>query len=206
MGRLAAADFERLLARHPYDCRVYIETGLWQGEQIVEAAPFFEVAHGIELDRHWATVTAERTRAFPHVQIHHGDTRQLLPALLERYADVSCFINLDAHFCRTDPPIAKSEFPLWHELEAIRRRTARDVINVDDVHTFGRARPDLRYKKDAIEWEGVTIATLTEFFGNRLTDSLVAGDGFVIWTTRRGDERHLAPPGRRATSAGDRRI
>ena len=181
MGRLQVEDFEQLRQRHGWDCRVYIETGLWKGVQLAIAAPLFDVVHGIELDEHWAAVSAERTRNFPHVTVHHGDTREVLPRLLKQYEGISCFINIDAHFCKTNPPIQRSEFPLWSELAAIRDHSGSDIVNVDDVKVFGQARPDLRYRDDAIEWEGVTTTTLTDFFQGQIVDSLVVNDGFVFW-------------------------
>ena len=70
---------------------------------------------------------------------------------------------------------------LWSELELIRSRGVADIVSVDDVHTFGKVRNELRFQPGAIEWEGVTTQTLTDYFGDRVHDSLVIGDGFVIY-------------------------
>lgn len=187
-----------MMGRHPaFHCPVYIETGLHTGRRVLTCAPHFEVVHGIELDEHWHSVCSEKTAGMPHVTIHHGDTRDLLPEILDRYPETSCFIHLDAHFCQTDPPIEKSEFPLWDELALIRKRTVRDIVSVDDVHTFGKVREDLRYSEDAVEWEGVTSSSILDFFGDQAYDSRTVADGFIVWRTPEGDDPPPAPRRRR---------
>lgn len=67
-----------------------------------------------------------------------------------------------------------SEFPLWRELEAIRsREDLQDVIWVDDVDTFGKARPYLGQP-----WEEVTIDALKELFPR--SKSMIVDDGLII--------------------------
>lgn len=182
MGNMQKAAFERVLAQHAdYDCKVYIETGLMGGDRFLIAAECFKAVHGVELDQHWYNVTKARAERFPHVNLHHGDTRIVLPALVERYAQTPCLFYLDAHYCKTDPPIQKSEFPLWGELECIKKRKTKDIVLVDDVHTFGLSRPELRFTPNAVEWEGVTKASLTAYFGSQVRDSMEISDSFVIW-------------------------
>ncbi|MHC4814346.1 MAG: hypothetical protein ACYTFN_14725 [Planctomycetota bacterium] len=181
--RLTQDDFERLLSVR--DVSVYIETGLWRGEQLVVAANHFAECHGIELDPHWHKVTSDAVsaRGLEHVEVHFGDTREVLPRLLDRYHDRPCFILLDAHFCKISRRIPKTEFPLWDELELLRERKVGDVIVVDDVHTFGRKR------KDAPGWHGVTTKTVCEFLGDLVQRSQVVKDGFVVWTRTEEDDQ-----------------
>jgi hypothetical protein len=196
MGQIRTRHLKKLLLRHPdFHCPVYIETGLHRGKRMALCAPHFVAAHGIELDDHWYAVSVERTKSLPHVEIHHGDTRELLPEVLGRYPETSCFIHLDAHFCQTDPPIRKSEFPLWEELTLIRDRRVRDIVSVDDVHTFGKRREELKYSPDALEWEVVTERNILEFFGDRVYDHRTVADAFVIWKLPKGD--HPPRPRRR---------
>jgi hypothetical protein len=195
MGQIKRRHLRGLLGRHPgFECPVYIETGLHTGRRIALCAPYFQAAHGIELSDHWFGVSTERTKGMDHVVLHKGDTRDLLPRVLAMFPHTPCFIHLDAHYCETDPPIPKSEFPLWDELALIRDRSVRDIVSVDDVHTFGKARDDLRYSDDAVEWEGVTQDSILEFFGDRVYDSRTIADAFVVWKLPKGDD---PPPPRR---------
>ncbi len=197
MAQIKVRHLKRILRRNPeFRCPVYIETGLHRGRRIALCAPFFEEAHGIELDEHWHTVSAERTRSMPNVEVHHGDTRDLLPDILDRFPATSCFVHLDAHFCRTDPPIQKSEFPLWDELALLRERSVRDIISVDDVHTFGKPRDDLRYAPGAEEWEGVTAENIIEFFGERVHDHATIAGAFLVWKLGADDRPPSPPPSR----------
>lgn len=182
MGRLSTVEIRQVLKRHPeYVCPVYIETGLMNGVQLLQAAPCFETVHGIELDKHWFEVCKVKTSDLPHVTVHQGDTREILPQLLERYGGTSCFLYLDAHFCKSDPPLQKSEFPLWKELEYIKARTVKDIILVDDVHTFGWKRIDVQFKEGAVEWESVTKGSILQHFGKTIQDSMIVKDSFVLW-------------------------
>lgn len=197
MGRIRTRGLRRVMRRHPaFHCPVYIETGLHTGRRVVTCAPHFDTVHGIELDAHWHSVCTERTAGMSHVTIHRGDTRDLLPEILSRYPDTPCFIHLDAHFCQTDPPIQKSEFPLWDELQLIRERNVRDIVSVDDVHTFGKMRDDLKYTDDAVEWEGVTSGSILDFFDDRAWDSDVVADSFVVWKLAEGERLPPPPPKR----------
>ena len=107
------------------------------------------------------------------VEFIHGDSAEHV-ALLANDIDAPCFWYLDAHFCDITGNEATSEFPLWKELEAIREReNLQDVIWVDDVHTFGEARPDLGQP-----WEDVTVDAVKELFPDRTL--VVVDDGLVV--------------------------
>lgn len=172
MGHITAKMFEAL---RPLP-RFYVETGCNVGNQLAVAAPFFEQCFGIELEERFAKEAKRRFEGVKNVAVWQGDTKEHLPVFVGRNA--SHFFLLDAHYTKFDPPIPKSPFPLWDELCLLRRRPARhaDVIVVDDVHTFGKRRDDLRYG-DAPEWEGVTCDVLSSFFG---VSGEVVGDGYVI--------------------------
>jgi len=161
---------------------VYIETGLWKGNSLAIAAEVFDECHGIELAPHWAEHNRRRFQDEPGITIHEGDSAVLLPEILDSLEFKDVVIMLDAHFCKTDPPIAKSKFPLWTELAQIEQRPTGDIVIVDDVHTFNRPRPDLRYKPGAVEWEAVTPAELVERLGPaRVEKHRAVGDSYVIW-------------------------
>lgn len=182
MGHISASEFRRLLALHAnFRPEVYIETGLWRGKQLGLAATVFRTCHGIELDKHWHRQSTDHVRRMPHVRVHRGDSAILLPRLLLEYANRPCFVKLDAHFCATDPPVTPSAFPLWAELRAIASRKVRDIICVDDVHTFGVARPELRFSEGDSEWEAVSPDALAVAMGGRIVDSVVTCDGMVFF-------------------------
>jgi hypothetical protein len=190
MGRLRKEHFQKLLSRHK-DFRpgLYIETGLYKGEGLIEAAPFFDQVHGIELKGHWYTQAEKAVKRMPHVKLHLGDSRELLARLLASMPDEDAFIYHDAHYCRRRErgrkvpalPREQATFPLWHELEAVRERETKDIVVVDDVHAFGRNRPDLKQDVGYEGWETVTFETLDDFFSGQLVDSMSLSDTYVIF-------------------------
>ena len=185
MGRLLDEDIINVLHSHSYEHpKVCIETGTWLGTQLLISARHFVRVHGIELDRHYHDVCVEaaRTAGAENITMHLGDTREILPQLLDQHSDKPVFVILDAHYFATaDPPLQKSEFPLWVELELLKNRQTPDIISVDDVHTFGVNREDLRYEEGAEEWETVTTDSILEFMGDRVVDHGVLGDSFLLW-------------------------
>jgi len=161
--------------------RVYIETGLWKGNSLSIAAEVFDECHGIELAPHWAEHNRTRFAGDERVTIHEGDSAVVLPRLLDSIHEPAA-IMLDAHFCKTDPPVAKSKFPLWAELDRISARPNPDLVIVDDVHTFGRARDDLRFRPGDIEWEDVTPTEIVARLGEaRVMSHRAIGDSYAVW-------------------------
>jgi hypothetical protein len=182
MGRISKDKFKKILTQYPnYDSiKIFIETGLWDGTQNKYAtdANVFDTIYGIELNEHWATVTQKKC---PNSIIIHGDTKDELPKVLDKHPMDPIFIYLDAHFCHTQPPIKKSEYPLWDELDVINKRNQADIVVIDDVHNFGKVRNDLKLDKSVKEWELVTEENILNVFGDRVVGSLFLGDAFVIW-------------------------
>lgn len=180
MGHLNAAAMSSILQRAKSGASpsVYIETGCNRGDQLIVAAKMrFKAVIGVELDARYA---AEAARRVPDATVHEGDTSKILPVVLSAVNE-PVFIVLDAHYCKLDPPIEKSRFPLWDELALLRARPYADIVVVDDVHTFGKVRDDLRYASDP-EWETVTGVSISAFLG---APGEEIGDGYVVWRTAR---------------------
>lgn len=172
MGRLTEAEIKRIAP----DYKTAVETGLWKGEQLEIIARCFDKTYGIELDPHYAEVSKQRV---PSATIYCGDTTQLLPKVSEEMKESSVFF-LDAHYCKLNPPIAKSKFPLWEELRIISARNLSDIVIVDDVHTFGKKRDDLLFQQGDKEWEYVTPENILEYFPNAYK-SKIYSDSFIVW-------------------------
>lgn len=177
MGRLDSTAIGRIADGRT----VYVETGLWAGDQIAEtlASGAFDTIYGIELDAHWAQHCRRRFADQPAVRIIEGDTLQHLPELVDRIRVPAVFL-LDAHyFLDADPPVTKGHFPLWEELDLLAGRDHSDIVIVDDVHTFARPRPDLAYDDGTPEWEAVTTQVICDRLG-RVARHWVEGDGLIL--------------------------
>ena len=173
MGRLTKEQIKKIVG----DRKIYtaFETGTYRGEQLKVISDCFEATYGIEINEYYAEMSQKNA---PNTYVHYGSTLDVLPEYCEKINEPVCFF-LDAHYCKVNPPIPKTEFPLWQELEMIKSRNKPDIVIVDDVHTFGKVRDELRYKEGAKEWESVTPKNLKAIFPDAKTQ--VIDDSFVIW-------------------------
>ena len=172
MGRLTQEEIKKIAPNYT----TAVETGLWKGEQLEVIAKCFNNTYGIELDAHYAEVSRKRV---PKATVYCGDTAKLLPMVSQEMKEPSVFF-LDAHYCKLDPPIAKSKFPLWEELKTISNRNLPDIVIVDDVHTFGKKRDDLLFQAGEKEWEHVTPENILEYLPNA-KKSEIYKDSFIVW-------------------------
>lgn len=182
MGNLTEEQLRELSSNH----QTYIETGILHGHQIEEAMKVFPIVHGIEIDL--GLVEEVRLRC-PGALIHHGSSPDVLQNLILRREPI--FFYLDAHNCEGSGDT--SVFPLWRELGLIRSRlNHNDVVVVDDVHTFGLARDDIRVT-DALEWEGVTCESISSVLGAPLGE--VIDDHYVVrWNNSQSSSHTTTNP------------
>jgi len=184
MGRWNDKHFSIIAERQKdySDIKVFIETGTGTGAQTEIAAKHFETVETIELDQGMWQVAQKKIGGLQNVRSHRGSTTTFLPFLLrDVYSDVPVFAYLDAHYCLMKPAIQKSPFPLWKELELFKERKHNDIVVVDDMHTFGKVREDLRYEPGCVEWEEVTTENLLKFYDGLVVDSMPIGGSFVMW-------------------------
>lgn len=115
---------------------VFIETGCKAGDTLWEAKDRFPACHSIEINSDAHAACRERFRGFPHVHVHLGDSRDILPRIIDLTRATTFY--LDAH-CEGSPsrvPEANTECPLLDEIRLIAERTwaVRPLIIVDDIH------------------------------------------------------------------------
>jgi hypothetical protein len=191
VGRITTDQLDELLGICLPDLRpwTYIETGAHKGERLLEVRSRFETVVGIELEPAYVEEAKRRIREADETGdplepagtafVVAGDSRKVLADLLGELGGEPLFVHLDAHYCKADPPAARQGFPLWDELDLLSLYPGALVVSVDDVHTFGRERPELR-ASDGPEWEEVTAARIREAFcprriyaSHQLADELV---------------------------------
>lgn len=186
MGRLKKQAYDHILAQEGFDSvETYVETGSHRGEQLVLASNsgHFKELYGIEIDKHYYGLTSKAIMnecAGVKPTVIHGDTLEWLPDLAKNI-DKPTLFYLDAHFCNANPPLKKSEFPLWKELDILKERTFNDIIGIDDVHTFGKVRNELKVDPNVEEWERVTFENILEYMGDIVVRHEVISDGFFMW-------------------------
>jgi hypothetical protein len=190
---LTSAEMLRLMFQHwmltKADPTILIETGTLKAQNVVRLAPWFQRAYSIELSPDLWRAAREKYGLDTEGGIYFllGDSAELLPELLKRIRK-PVVLYLDAHYC-ADDQVAASEFPLWAELEAIRRHSYADLVIVDDVHNFGKKRPDLAVHESGRAWEHVTRESVLEALGDRVIKSYVHRDQFIVHCQKGGATR-----------------
>ncbi|HEY9855446.1 MAG TPA: hypothetical protein V6D05_06905 [Stenomitos sp.] len=119
-----------------FDADVFVETGTFMGATTAIASEVFAEVHTIELSTELFAAARQRFAALPHVQVHLGDSSQVLHELLPSVAGRVVFW-LDGHYSMGITAKGDKNTPVIEELTAIRQNPQIDpVILVDDLRCF----------------------------------------------------------------------
>ncbi len=179
MGNINQDNLIYIKNKHNDDINLFYESGTHKGQFTKIASLVFENVITVELDTYFYNLSCKNLSEYKGVKTINDSTLNILPKICERDENI-CFY-LDAHFFRCSPPITKSEFPLFKELDILNKRNIKhnDVIIIDDVHTFGKQRPELKLNPSILEWENVIPENLLKYFNYK--DYEQVGNTFVIW-------------------------
>lgn len=180
MGRLTREQLKDIIGDSKIN--TLIETGTCEGGFAIIAASVFNKVITIELNSYYYERAKKELQFIDNVELINGNSIDVLKNILPKQKRPLVFY-LDAHFFNPDnsesPLIPRSEFPLFKELELIKTRNKKDIVIIDDVHTFGRERPELRYKNQP-DWELVNTESILNSIGT-YTKYDVIDDAFIIW-------------------------
>ena len=121
----------------------YIETGTYLGAGIQRVLDHYERIHSIELAEKYAFETAKKFLQRPEVTVYHGNSKEVLPVLLETIQE-PVTIFLDGHYSGGETAIGDelvdglSSAPLLTEIEIIMARPYDDIVIIDDTRMFGQ--------------------------------------------------------------------
>ena len=93
----------------------YIETGTYLGDGIKKVLNNYVTIHSIELSEKWYDYNVQQFRDEPTVKMHLGDSKKILPELLETIKE-PVTIFLDAHYSGKLTAYGEEETPLLFEL------------------------------------------------------------------------------------------
>lgn len=115
----------------------YIETGSYLGEGIKCVLHNYSHIHSIELSEKWYEYNVEQFKDNNNVIMHLGDSKQVLPTLLNTIHEPAT-IYLDAHYSGGTTAFGEEETPLLFELEILKNRQYDDIIIIDDCRLLGK--------------------------------------------------------------------
>jgi hypothetical protein len=144
-------DLDRMLPPLDARPRVFVESGTFHGKTTRWAVPRFPVVHTIE----WSPglhARAVQALAPLGVTCHHGDSRQVIPALAASIAERAVWF-LDAHWLNNAEAAGNgTPLPLSDELTALAARPYLDTIIVDDVASFGHEEYQAGWGQVSLTW------------------------------------------------------
>jgi hypothetical protein len=163
---------------------VCIETGTYQGDGTLALKEQFDAVHTIELSEKWHQFAAQKLAPFKGITCHHGDSAEVLAALLPQLSEPAVFF-LDAHFAGGDTARGSEEVPLLRELEAISKRPYADMIIVDDLRLIGKkgqsgAEGDPVYPLMTFDWRDITMERIAGVVNRGNRTFWVSGDDRIL--------------------------
>ena len=158
--------------------RTCIETGTYRGDSALSFAQFFDRVHTIELSDEWFRFSRDRLAPYPTVTCHHGDSAEVLAALLPSISEPVLFF-LDAHYSGGPTALGREQKPLLRELEAICDRRQKDILIIDDVRLIGRSgecgyEGDSIYPRTTYDWRNVTFGRIRRLTGKALNNPSIS--------------------------------
>jgi len=112
----------------------FVETGTFKGNTSFWAAAHFEKVYTIEIDPAISKSTASRPDCPKNIDFKIGNSKDVLPKLIDQLEGRSIFW-LDGHWCNVTDIGKDMECPLIDELKALQN-LKNAVILIDDARAF----------------------------------------------------------------------
>jgi hypothetical protein len=152
--------------------RVYVETGSHIGKGLMHVMESYDEIHSIELSLKFYHYCEVNFMLVPHVHMHHGNSKYVLPMLLAKIKEpVTVF--LDGHFLGGDSAFGDEEkegissCPLEGEMLALLNRPYDDII-IDDCRCIGNkgiineGHGNSVYPEYEYDWTDITEDTIRD--------------------------------------------
>ena len=143
----------------------FVETGTFQGGSCFWAAGHFKKVYTIEIDPAQSKSTASKPECPKNIEFLVGNSKDILPQLVQEKLQGRSFFWLDGHWCGGGGK--DEECPLMEELDALG--TLKDaVIFIDDARCFLGTPPE---PHDASHWPRIDeiFEKLRNLFPNNFT-------------------------------------
>jgi hypothetical protein len=124
---------------------LFVETGTYHGDMLYAMSGRFKKLYSIELSPELCADAKKRLSNYPNIEIHEGDSAQVLPRLLQSLR-VPALFWLDGHYSAGNTARGLLETPISNEVQAILDHPVKGhVILIDDARNFDGSHdyPDL---------------------------------------------------------------
>jgi len=130
-----------LALRDSLGAKVFIETGTYRGGTAEWACRHFADVQSIEWSEAIYRETKARIGGLPNLTLHCGDTREILPQLVQAL-DKPAVMWLDAHWSGKATAGISDQCPLLEELTIIDRAGPEVAMLIDDARFFLAPPPE----------------------------------------------------------------
>lgn len=114
-----------------FNLRYLIETGTCEGSTPQAVADNFKEVHTMELSPYYYNEALWRLGGYPNVHLYRGDSRTLLPEILNNIPNVPVLFWLDAH--SSGGMTADEGDPLAEEIKIITEMRPDSLVVIDDM-------------------------------------------------------------------------
>jgi hypothetical protein len=176
---------------------VFVETGTFHGETTKWASDYFEAAHTIERAESLYRMHRDELAGIRGVTPHLGDSRTILPKILNVIGARRAIFWLDGHWSGGETSGANDECPLLDELACLADRTD-DIILIDDARLFLSVPPS---PHDPGHWPTILDISAVLVHSSRLPFVQVFDDVIFIVPDKPELQQLLTDYSRRRSSA-----
>ena len=121
--------------------KYFIESGTYRGATTQWAAKHFKKVYTIEKSPEIYEKYKMEINAFSNIQGYLGDSKELLPSIVDEIGDDNAIFWLDAHWSGHGTAGEDSECPLIDELNSIVVSRSGDIVMIDDARLFLQVPP-----------------------------------------------------------------
>ena len=135
--RMGIPEEVTLFLKENFKSDVFIETGTYYGNTTLWASKHFKNVHTIEFSKEIYDITSKKYAYINNINFHFGDTRALLPEILNGLdQDSKIILWLDAHWSSGETYGEHDNCPLIKELEILIQSKHDMCILIDDARLF----------------------------------------------------------------------
>lgn len=158
---------------------IFIESGTFSGQTIINLIDSFQLLHTIELGKNYYDYfnQVKIEQNYTNVQNHFGDTIKVLPEILKSHGKYdNCIFWLDGHFSSWDTAKGEKDVPIIEECCLIDKfyNAEKGVIFIDDFRLFGTNVNE--------DWSDISIDNILNCFENfKVTHNFINDDILVLF-------------------------
>tara|TARA_B100000795_G_C22797717_1_gene440234 strand:+ start:1774 stop:2382 length:609 start_codon:yes stop_codon:yes gene_type:complete len=147
---------------------VFVETGTWKGETILNMEKLFNETYTIEIEEKLYNNLITKY-ANNKINFIHGDSSNEIEKLCKNVLKSNTVFFLDGHWSKLDTGMGDKEVPLIEELTAINKYFGEAaIIIIDDVRLFGSGPNFSGNKYSDVDWSYINLENVYECIENRV--------------------------------------